>query len=133
VDRPPVGNSPLERKVGISFMWVTAFRESPRCPIDRSKDLTVTWTGGIPGTQVTLVGASSVNGVTAGFLCAAPVSAGQMTVPAYVVLTLSPTGSSIVPGQLVLGNGNVTAFTASGLDIASIAFGARYTVSLKFE
>lgn len=106
---------------------------TPMKSVDRSQDLTITWTGGAPGTQVTAVGASLVNGVAAAFLCAAPVSAGQMTIPAYVLLTLNPTGSSIVPGQLSVGNRAVTAFKASGLDVPSVAYGSGYTVYLKYE
>jgi len=60
-----------------------------------------------------------VNGVSTDFLCAGPVSAGQMTVPAYVLLNFPPTGSSVVPGQLTLLNWKVT-IHVSGFDIASI-------------
>ena len=90
---------------------------SVTAPIDRSKDLTITWTGGAPNTQVTVVGGGFANGVTSGFLCAASVGAGQITIPAYVLLNLPPTGSSPVPGQLVVLNVSVSLFTASGLDI----------------
>ena len=106
---------------------------SVTAPIDRSKDLTITWTGGAPDTQVTVVGGGFANGVTSGFLCAASVGAGQITIPAYVLLNLPPTGSSPVPGQLTVGNALVAIFTASALDIAKIAFGAGYTLSLKFQ
>jgi uncharacterized protein (TIGR03437 family) len=102
-------------------------------PIDRSKDLTIAWTGGIPGTQVTIVGGSLVNGVNVAFLCAAPVNAGQLTVPSYVLLNLPPTGSSTVPGQLTLGNRLVSTFTVSGLDIASIGYGEAFTLYPKFQ
>jgi uncharacterized protein (TIGR03437 family) len=113
------------------FVWTNI--PAVTTPIDRSKDLTVTWTGGIPGTQVTILGSSFVNGVTAAFLCAAPVSAGQFTIPSYVLLNLSPTGSSIVPGSLNVQNRTVSTFAAPGLDIPSIAYGAGYTVSPKLQ
>lgn len=73
------------------------------------------------------------SGVTAAFLCAAPVSAGQFTIPAYVLLNLPPTGSSIVPGGLGVQNRIVSTFTASGLDIATVAYGAGYSLSGKFQ
>jgi uncharacterized protein (TIGR03437 family) len=113
------------------FVWTNI--PSPTTAIDRSKDLTLTWTGGIPNTQVTVLGAGLANGVTAAFLCAAPVSAGTITVPSYVLLNLPPTGSSIVPGSLNLQNRIVSTFTASGLDIATIAYGAGYTLNLKYQ
>ena len=113
--------------------FVLANIPSVTTPIDRSKDLTLTWTGGIPNTQVTVVGGGFANGVTSGFLCAAAVSAGQITIPAYALLSLPPTGSSVAPGQLTVGNRSVTTFTASGLDVPSIAYGVGYTLSVKYH
>ena len=36
------------------FVWTNI--PSVTAPLDRSKDLTINWTGGIPNTQVTVVG-----------------------------------------------------------------------------
>ena len=104
-------------------------------PLDRSQDLTITWTGGIPGTQVTIVGGSLVNGVSAAFLCAAPVAAGQLTIPSWVLLNLSPTatGPGTVPGQLTIGNRKVTTFKVSGLDIPSVAYAEAHTLYLSYK
>jgi len=113
------------------FVWTNI--PSVTTPIDRSKDLTITWTGGIPDTQVTILGGSLVNGVNVAFLCAAPVSTGQFTIPAYVLLHLAATGSSQVPGQLTMQNRSVSTFTASGLDVPSIAYGAGYTLYPKYQ
>ena len=111
------------------FVWTNI--PSLLTPLDRSKDLTINWTGGIPNTQVTVVGGSG----TSAFLCAAPVSAGQLTIPSYVLLNLSPTGSSSSSprGQLTLGNRSVSFFTASGLDLAWVGYGASYTLYLKYQ
>jgi hypothetical protein len=98
-------------------------------PLDRSKDLTIKWTGGIPDTQVIVASASG----TQAFLCAAPVSAGQITVPSYVLLSLPPTGPPLNASGLNLSNRSVTLFTVSGLDIASVNYGASYSLSLKFQ
>src|SRR5258708_4308149 len=54
---------------------------SVTAPIDRSKDLTITWTGGAPDTQVTVVGGGFANGVTSGFLCAASVGSPDRFLP----------------------------------------------------
>jgi hypothetical protein len=115
------------------FVWTNI--PNVTTPIDRSKDLMITWTGGIPNTQVTVLGASFVNGVTAAFLCAAPVGAGQITIPSYAMLSLSPTasGPNAVPGQLSLENRIVKPFTAMGLDIPSIAYSAGQGLSLRYQ
>lgn len=113
------------------FVWTNV--PDITVPLDRSQDLTITWTGGVPGTQVTVLGGSLVNGVNTGFLCAAPVIAGHFTVPSYVLLNLPPTGSSTAPGQLTVGNRSVSTFSAPGLDLATIAWAVDYTLYLKFQ
>jgi hypothetical protein len=92
--------------------------------ISRSQGVSVTWTGGAAGTYVTINGTSTATvagqPLSVSFTCAAPVSAGQFTVPSYVLLAL-PAGS----GTLGLDNfTNPTTFTASGLD-----FGYQYAGS----
>ncbi len=100
------------------FVWTNI--PSVTTPIDRSKDLTVKWTGGIPNTQVTAIGGNLVNGATSAFVCAAPVSAGQLTIPAYVLQILSPNPAPALGGSLAVQNGIVKTFTAPGLDIPAI-------------
>ena len=109
------------------FVWTNL--PNITVPLDRSKDLTIKWTGGIPNTQAIVTGASG----TQAFLCAAPVSAGQITVPSYVLLSLPPSGPPTNTSALHLSNGSVTLFTVSGLDIASVNYGASYSLSLKFQ
>ena len=94
-------------------------------PLDRTQDLTVMWTGGIPGTQVTIQGASG----TQSFLCAASVDDGQLIVPSYVLLSL-PAAS----GSLVVQNRLVTNFPApSGLDVFFVAYALGHNLSLKYQ
>ena len=96
------------------------------------QDLTINWTGGIPGTQVTAVGSSG----TMAILCAADVSSGKLTIPSYVLMNLPPTGSTAtsIPGQLTVGNGTpASLFTATGLDLAWVHFGETYTLTLKYQ
>jgi uncharacterized protein (TIGR03437 family) len=100
-----------------------------------SQPLTVTWTGGNPGTYVTIAGFSFTpigsSGTTfAGgyFWCNAPQSELSFTVPSTVLLALPPSGSisqggvSIpLPGQLIVSNSAIpVSFTAQGLDYASL-------------
>lgn len=116
---------------GTPFVWTNI--PDIRQPIDRTQDLTITWTGGIPGTQVTAVGGSDVGGVNAAILCAAAVEAGQMTIPSYVLLSLPATTGSSSAGQLTLGNTGVSLFTATGLDFGVIRSGLDYTLSAKYK
>ncbi len=109
------------------FVWTNI--PSVTAPLDRSKDFTINWTGGIPNTQVTAVGSSG----TSAFLCAADVSAGKLTIPSYVLLNLPPSGPPLNFGQLTLGNRSVSFFTASGLDLAWVGYGEGYTLYLKYQ
>jgi hypothetical protein len=64
--------------------------------IDRTQPFTVTWTGGDPTSTVQIsLSAESINtttysGALAEVICSAPASAGQFTVPPYVLLSLIP-------------------------------------------
>ena len=72
---------------------------------------------------------SYVGGIApSGFLCAADVSAGQLT-------NLAPTGSTPTspPGQPTVGNRHVNLFTASGLDLGWVGHGETYTLYLKYR
>ena len=109
------------------FVWTNV--PDVTAPLDRSKDFTINWTGGVPGTQVVATGGSG----TQAFLCAASVSAGQLTIPSYVLLSLPPTGPPTNYGVLNLSNRSVTLFTVSGLDIASVSYSAGYSLALKFQ
>ena len=109
------------------FLWTNM--PSVTAPLDRSKDLTINWTGGVPGTQVYAVGGSAPSA----FLCAADVSAGKLTIPSYVLLNLPPSGPPLNFGQLTVGNSTVNLFTASGLDLAWVLYGESYTLYLKYQ
>lgn len=115
------------------FTWTNM--PDVRAPVDRTKDLTITWTGGVPGSQMTAVGGSDVGGVNVAFLCAAAIEAGQLTIPSYVLMNLPPTGTSTVPGQLTVGNDSVSLplFTATGLDWGKVIYGLNYTLYLKYQ
>jgi len=82
--------------------------------IDMFAGVTVTWSGGDPN-GLTMVAGSSSAFKSAGisFICAAPTSAGQFTVPAYILLAIPP-GSV---GTLAVGSvAPAVPFTALGLD-----------------
>ena len=94
--------------------------ESAAANIDRSQDLTVTWTGGTPGSYVFIYGTSTATGTTttmAGYTCLTTADAGKFTVPSYILSAL-PAGS----GGTGLQNQVQSPLSASGLDIG-IAIG----------
>ena len=105
--------------------------------VNRSQGPTVTWTGGDPGTYVSIAGssvASSGSPVGSYFNCSAPVSAGTFTIPAAVLLSLPP--SSIVSASSFLRVGNTTNarnFTVSGVDIGIISGGWSFTTNLTYQ
>lgn len=89
---------------------------SAAATIDKTQGVTVTWTGGNPGTYVVISGTSSKTPATnppiiAGFTCRIAVEAGQFTVPSYILLGL-PAGS----GGTLLQNDVMSTFSATGLD-----------------
>jgi uncharacterized protein (TIGR03437 family) len=97
---------------------LTWTNQSAAATVTRSSGLQVTWTGGASGgtlgSIVVIDGSSSsaTSGVFGSYTCIAPVSAGQFTVPAYILLGLpAGTGTTLVENST-----NYTSFTASGLD-----------------
>jgi uncharacterized protein (TIGR03437 family) len=92
--------------------------------ISRAAGQQVTWTGGDPAGNVTIIGTSvsgsSADSVGASFNCTAKASDGQFTIPPAVLLSLpvSATVSGVPLGSLLLGTATaVKPFTASGLDM----------------
>jgi uncharacterized protein (TIGR03437 family) len=86
--------------------------QSAIASVNRSQGVTVNWTGGIPGTYVSIAGGSTAVSASATFLCFAPVSAGTFTVPSYVTLAM-PVASG---GINLLNQSNPTTFSASGIN-----------------
>jgi uncharacterized protein (TIGR03437 family) len=92
--------------------------QSAAAAIARANGLQVAWTGGASGTYVTISGSSSTSSAFGSFTCIAPVSAGQFTVPPYVLGGM-PAGS----GSVTVSNQTAyTPFSASGID-AGFAIG----------
>lgn len=102
--------------------------------VTRANGVRVEWTGGSPNTYVViggnsmyLPGGSAANATIVSFSCTAPVSAGNFTVPADVLLALPASSSSVGGVSIPTGSLSVTnmtnpkPFTASGLDFAFIA------------
>lgn len=99
--------------------------------IDRTKDLTVTWTGAASGDFVAISGTASVSaglGPIAtspgdAFLCIAPGSAGTFTVPSFVLEALPSTASEFADSYLLVGTQTpAVKFSASGLDDGYVTY-----------
>lgn len=98
--------------------------------VARSKGLTVTWSGGSPGTYVIISGSSSAAGVAGFFSCLAPVAAQTFTVPSYVLATL-PASTT---GSLEVGNETVPqAFTATGLNYGYAIGAVDYAIDAVYQ
>lgn len=97
--------------------------ETADATVSRASGVDVNWTGGSPGSYVMINGSSTdkTTGVTASFICYAPVAAGTFHVPNSITLSM-PAGT----GSLAVENSTpFQTFTASGLDIG-YAFGATF-------
>jgi hypothetical protein len=82
--------------------------------VNRAGGVTVTWSGGAPGTYVQISGSSTIQSMTVSFVCNAPVSALQFRVPPEVLLALPASND----GTLALDNVALPqSCTAPGLDL----------------
>ncbi|MGA3189727.1 MAG: hypothetical protein ABSF22_21680, partial [Bryobacteraceae bacterium] len=93
--------------------------------ITRTSGQNITWTGGASGSYVYIGGSSQSSTASANFVCYAPVSAGQFTIPSYVLLAL-PAGSG------TLGVENIAtpvSFTATGLNNGVAITGVGFSIN----
>jgi uncharacterized protein (TIGR03437 family) len=100
--------------------------------VDRSQDLTVTWTGGSPGEFVAISGTGSIASGGLGpsantpgtvFICVAPATAGTYTVPSWVLQALPSTEGEIASSFLLVGvQTPAVKFGASGLDDGYVVY-----------
>jgi hypothetical protein len=98
--------------------------------VTRSQGLSVTWSGGKPGSFVIIGGSTEgMDGpLTATFTCFAPQAAGQFTVPPYILLGL-PAGK----GGVSIQNSNATQFSTTGLDHATAVGGQLFQVNSTYN
>ena len=116
-----VGIFNAQLNVSPALTWTN---EAQITTVHESAGQLITWTGGDPSGTVQLTG-SSISGIEApivgaSFICTAPNSAQQFTIPSAVLLTLppSPSDSPFPLGSLsVSAQGAFQSFTAPGLDI----------------
>ena len=97
--------------------------------VDRTQPVTVTWTGGIPGTYVQIGGGSTLISASAEFLCIAPVEAGQFTIPSYVLLA-TPAANG---GINLINQSNPVTFGDSGLKTTYAVAETESSISVPFK
>lgn len=110
---------------------LTWTNESSISAVTESQGQLITWTGGATGTYVEISGSSSSAdfSVSASFICLAPVSAQQFTIPSYVLLAL-PTGA----GSLGVFNFSTPVkFTAPGIDFGYAEAGVTSDESVTYQ
>ena len=111
--------------------------------VDRTKDLTITWTGGGQNEFVAISGTASfiTGGLGPGkdspgnaFLCIAPATAGSFTVPSWVLKTLPNTKGQIAASFLLVGTQTpVSKFSATGLDDGYVVYRSLVGNGVPFE
>jgi uncharacterized protein (TIGR03437 family) len=113
-------------------------------PIDRTKPLQLTWTGGDPASYAFIEGISinstlsgnTVTSTTGIFTCIAPIPPGQFTVSPSVLLSLPPANSQALVsiGILLLGStSSPQQFSAPGLDIGFAFSGSASGGSVTYQ
>jgi hypothetical protein len=118
-----VGAFTVTSMVGQPLIWSN---QAAISKVDRSSDLTVTWTGGpadgyalISGGSTQVVGTTRYQGL---FYCLAQVEPKQFTIPSVVLLALPPTTVTATQtmGTLTVGSFSATVVPAPpGIDVAT--------------
>ena len=93
---PVTGNLKATISIPGEIQWLN---KSLLTAVDRTQDLTFRWSGGTDAREYVVVGGSSAQEslkIRMTFLCAENPSAGQLTVPAWI-LSLLPQSSTLQP------------------------------------
>jgi uncharacterized protein (TIGR03437 family) len=145
---PDVGpfTATLTVNVAPQLVWTNS---SAITAVNRASGQQVTWTGGIPGSYISIFGytvapqysaAGSGSDVYTAFICTAPLSAGQFTIPAAVLESLMPSGIVLAQGlppaaggYLYVVNEITQRFSAPGLNLGLLLFGVGGGISIPFN
>lgn len=105
------------------FVWTNS---SAITAVDRAQAPSITWTGGIPGSYVSIFG----DGPWVSFICSAPLSAGQFTLPPAVVESMPSTAATELNINLYVVDETIQIFSAPGLDLGLFFFGSGSGISV---
>ena len=121
---------PFTATVSFANPLIVVANPSALASIDRSQPLTVSWSGGNPGTYVYITGTSTSSplGILASFTCMAPADAGRFTVPSYVLSALPPGN-----GGTGVQNSFFTPISVTGVDVAVAGGDVSYTTPSTFR
>ncbi len=123
---PDVGPFTVSVTDSSPLVWTN---QSAITAVNRAQGVTVTWTGGVPGTYVSISGGATTIAVSGTFLCYAPVEAGQFTVPPYVLQAIPAANGGIN----LLNQGNPQTFQATGLDTTFAIAETESSISVPFN
>ncbi|MBZ5606508.1 MAG: hypothetical protein LAO79_29825 [Acidobacteriia bacterium] len=114
--------------VTLSDPILTWTNSSAAATVTKSSGLTVTWTGGTPGSYVEINGEAGPGANSQSYTCIAHVEDGKFTVPSYILQALpdATNGATEVSNQVW------NLLSASGVDFASVGAGIGYTVTTNY-
>src|SRR6202030_874864 len=110
--------------------------------IPRSQDLTVTWSGGVGGGFMAIIGDSAdpATSAAAQFACIAPADAGSFTVPSWVLSALPASGNDPATGGTPVGFLIVATtlsqparFQATGVDVGFFNWAALQVKNVNYQ
>jgi hypothetical protein len=131
-----VGPFSVDMTVANPITWTN---EASIGTVDRASGVTVTWTGGAPGTYATISGTSFLIGsslLITTFTCQAPIAQGTFTVGPDVLLQLPASTSVAGIGLATLSVGNnepYVEFTATGLDYGFAQSSVSISASVTYQ
>lgn len=137
-----VGGFTAKVRIPAALVWTN---QSSVGPVNRAAGQLITWSGGDPGSYVSIDGSSfnlvnNTQAVGAAFHCQARVSDASFTIPAIVLLSLpagagtSISGITIPTGSLGVGAATTTAtFKASGLDLGVVSSSSSTSKSVTYQ
>jgi uncharacterized protein (TIGR03437 family) len=110
--------------------------------IPRSQDLTITWSGGVAGSYVSIIGSSAdpVSKAGAEFICTERADAGTFTVPAWILSAMPASGAD--PGAGGTADGFLTLqstvaqparFQAPGIDVGFFNWSLWQAKNVKYQ
>jgi hypothetical protein len=119
----------FDTSVSLPEPLLTWTNQGAAATVARSAGLPVSWSSGAPSTAVFITGSSSATvggqSISGAFSCVAPVSAGQFTIPGYVLQAL-PEGA----GDITVANyAKYQSFTAQGIDVGTAISYVSYQVN----
>jgi hypothetical protein len=110
----------------VTLTWTN---ENSISTVTESQGQLITWTGGASGSLVFISGSSEATGVSASFICVAPVGDEQFTIPSYV-LEAMPTGMGALS---VFNFASPVTFTATGIDQGTAEAGVLIDISATYQ